>query len=73
MNINVEVTKNNNENTGSLLRRFTRRVQGSGVLRRVRSLRYNQRELSEYTRKKNTLKKIDKIKKIETLKKMGRM
>jgi len=73
MNINVEVTKNNNENTGSLLRRFTRRVQGSGVLRRVRSLRYNQRDLSEYTRKKNTLKKIEKTKKIEKLKKLGRM
>lgn len=73
MNINVEVTKNNNENTGSLLRRFTRRVQGAGILRRVRSIRYNQRELSEYTRKKNTLKKMEKTKKIEKLKKLGRM
>ena len=35
--------KNPNENTTSLIRRFTKRVQGAGILRRVRSLRYSER------------------------------
>ncbi len=56
--INVEVQKNNNENAVTILKRFTKRVQGSGVLPRVRSLRYAQRSESRYVRKKKTLKGI---------------
>ena len=55
MAINVEVTKNNNENTTSLIRRFTKRVQGSGILPRVRSVRYAQRPDSDFKKKQNTL------------------
>ncbi len=73
MNTNVEVTKNPNENNVSLTRRFTKRVQGSGVVRRVRKLRYRERELSDYTQKKKTLKKIKRISEIEKLKKLGRI
>lgn len=54
--INVEVQKNNNENATNVLKRFTKRVQGSGVLMRVRSLRYAARAESKYVRKKKTLK-----------------
>ena len=72
MNTNVEVTKNGKENTTNLIRRFTRRVQGAGI-RRVRSLRYRNRILSEYTKKKKTLKKIKRISEVEKLKKLGRM
>jgi ribosomal protein S21 len=56
--INVEVQRENTENSLSLLRRFTKRVQGSGVLPRVRSIRYSSRHLSEIVKKKKTLKKI---------------
>jgi len=73
MNINVEVAKNNNENAVNLIRRFTKRVQGSGVLKRVRSLRYSGRQLSKYTRKKKALKRITKTAHVERLKKLGRM
>ncbi len=54
--INVEVTKNANENNLGVIRRFTKKVQGSGVLPKVRSKRYSQRDLSFYKVKKNTLK-----------------
>ena len=57
MATNVEVDKNNNENNVNLLRRFTKRVQGSGVLTKVRSIRYYTRLSSKYTTKKMALKR----------------
>ncbi len=71
--INVEVTKNSNENPVSLIRRFTKRVQGSGILPRVRSLRYNQRVLSHYKTKMKTLESIEYKKNIQELIKLGKM
>ena len=56
--INVQVERNQNENSVSLLRRFTKRVQGSGVLPRVRSIRYSARALSGTVQKKRALKSI---------------
>lgn len=73
MSINVEVTKNNNENAVNLIRRFTKRVRGAGILPRMRSIVYNQRPESEYKRKKRTLRSIDRKKEIERLKKLGKM
>ncbi len=58
MAINVEITKNASETGLSVLRRFTKRVQGSGIIPRVRSLRYNQRVLSHYKNKMKTLEGI---------------
>ncbi len=56
--INVEIQKNSNENAINVLKRFTKRVQGAGILNRVRSLRYAKRDESRYVRKKKTLKTI---------------
>lgn len=58
MATNVEVVKNGSENPASLLRRFTKRVQGSGVLPRVRGNRYHERTLSHYKNKMKTLEGI---------------
>ncbi len=71
--INIEVEKNNNENNVALLRRFTKKVQGSGVLPRVRSLRYKTRNQSPLAKKKIALKKIAKRKMVEELQKLGKM
>ncbi len=71
--INVEITKNPNENNLSVIRRFTKKVQGSGVLPRVRSLRYSQRVLSPYKVKKNTLKNLNRKNEILELIKLGKM
>lgn len=70
---NVEVSKNPNENNLNLIKRFTRRVQGSGVLPRIRSIRYSGRKLSEYVKKKKTLKVLRRRTEVAGLIKMGKM
>jgi len=71
--VNVEVTKGPNENNLSVLRRFTKRVQGSGVLPRVRSIRYSERNRSENVIKAKTLSRLKKKEEIKELIKMGKM
>jgi len=71
--INVEVTKNNNENDMNIIRRFTKRVRNSGILPRVRSVRYNNKATSKYIKKKEVLKKIEKREEIRKLIKLGKM
>lgn len=71
--INVEITRNANENNLGVLRRFTKKVQGSGVLGKVRSRRYSERKLSSYKVKKNTLKILGRKTKIMNLIKMGKI
>ncbi len=56
--INVQVEKNPAEAAVNILRRFTKRVQGSGVLSRIRSIRYAERSMSRYTKKKFALKSL---------------
>ncbi|KKT44481.1 MAG: hypothetical protein UW34_C0010G0013 [Parcubacteria group bacterium GW2011_GWA2_44_15] len=73
MAINVEVVKTGTENSIAVLRRFTKRVQGSGILPRVRSLRYKDRNKSPATRKKITLKKLARRKEVDLLIKLGKM
>ena len=73
MSINVEVAKNANENNLSLIRRFTKRVQGSGILPRLRGIRYSKRKLSEYVKKKKTLSRIEEQGKTAELIKMGKI
>lgn len=64
MATNVEVTRNGTENPLGLLRRFTKRVQGSGVLPRIRGIRYHKRTLSHY---KNKMKTLESIKRREEM------
>jgi hypothetical protein len=71
--INAEVVKNNNENNLNLIRRFTKKVQGSGVLPRIRSIRYATRKQSEYVKKKKTLKVLKRREEVNELIKMGKM
>lgn len=71
--INVEIVKNGNESNVNVVRRFTKRVQSSGILPKVRSQRYSTRKQSEYVKKKHTLKVISKREKIEDLIKLGKL
>ncbi len=72
-NVNVEVKKNPNENTISFVRRFQKRVQESGILPRVRSIRYSDRPLSSLKTKRAKLKKLGNLAKYELAKKMGKV
>jgi len=73
MAVNVEITKNGNDNNLGLIRKFTKRVQGSGILSRLRGRRYSVRKPSEYVKKKKTLKRISERGRIRELIKMGKM
>ena len=69
----IQVKKNPNENNSSILRRFSRRIQESGIIRKVKSARYNIRKESKLKVKKSALRRIARKKEIEKLKKLGRM
>lgn len=71
--INAEVTKGQNESPSSIIRRFTRRVQGSGILNRVRGIRYSSRKLSHYKTKMKALKNLTRKVEVAHLIKMGKM
>ncbi len=72
MAVNAEVIKAGAENNLSLIRKFTKRVQGSGVLPRLRGIRYSSRKLSPYVKKKKTLKRLTAHKELQELIKMGK-
>ena len=69
----IEVRKNPNENNSSILRRFSRRIQESGIIRKVKGARYNERKESKLKVKKSALKRMARRVEIEHLKKLGKM
>ena len=69
----IVVKKNPNENNSSILRRFSRRIQESGIIRKVKGARYNVREESKLKVKKSALRRIDRRREIERLRKQGKM
>lgn len=69
----VEVKKGANENNASLLRRFSRKIQESGIIQKVKKNRYNERKESKVKIKKSTLKRIEKRKVNEKLRKLGKI
>lgn len=69
----AEVRKNSNESTPSLVRRFTKRVQGSGALNKVRGNRYYERAKSKLVVKNSALKVISRRKEIDRLRKLGKL
>ena len=73
MTSNVDVKKNKNENNLSVIKRFTRSVQESGVLQRVRSIRYLEREKSSNVRKAKKLVSLKKREVFDELVKLGKI
>ena len=68
----IEVKKNANESNMNLLRRFTRKVQESGIIQKVKSKRYNKRTESKVKVKVATLKRLARKKNQEKLFKLGK-
>lgn len=60
MATNVQVEKNNNESSANVIRRFTKRVQGAGIIPKVRSGRYFSRSKSPSVQRTAKLKKLVK-------------
>lgn len=70
--INVEITRNPGENALGVIRRFSRKVQSSGVIPRKRSLRYATRTQSPYKVKMKTLKTLKRRAEMAELIKLGK-
>jgi len=71
MAINVEVEKNSNESSANVIRRFTKRVQGAGIVPKVRGGRYFNRIKSGNVRRTAKLKKLNKAEAYDKLVKLG--
>lgn len=68
----IEVKKKDKETSENLIRRFTRRVQQSGVLMHVRRTRFHKDDKSKLKKRDEALYKIKLRKEIDKLKKMGK-
>ena len=69
----AEIKRHENETTASVLRRFTKKVQQAGVLKRVRRIRFRERKQSEFKVRKNALLRIARRKEVERLQKLGKI
>lgn len=68
----IEVRKKERETTESLIRRFSRRMQQSGVLMRARKTRFRADEKSKTEKRDEALYKVKIRKEIDKLKKLGK-
>lgn len=73
MATNVQVTKNNNESSANVIRRFQKRAQGAGVVQKVRGKRYATRVKSRNVQRTAKLKRLEKRVAHEKLVKLGKV
>lgn len=69
----VEVKRKNGESVESLLRRFTRRTQQSGILIRSKEGRFFQKKITKREMHENALRRKEIKAKKEYLKKIGKL
>ncbi|MEA2097720.1 MAG: hypothetical protein U9P70_01420 [Patescibacteria group bacterium] len=69
----IEVKKKDNESIGSLLRRFSKKVQQSGLLLQARSSRFKDKNLSRTERRKTALRRNEITIEKEKLRKFGKL
>lgn len=69
----IEIKKSENESTINLIRRFTKKVQGSGILKRVRQRQFRNRPKSELRKKEEAIKKAKTKKRMDYLRKLGKI
>ena len=69
----VEVKKKDGESTESLIRRFTKRVQSSGVLLRAKKGRYYTTKKSKLEKKGDAVRRGQIKEKKELLRKVGKL
>ena len=69
----VEVKKKDGESFESLLRRFNRKIQQSGVLVRARKIRFYEPGKSRNILRENALRRAANREKREELKKLGKL
>ena len=68
----LEIKKQSRETSQALVRRFTKRVQQSGILIRARKGRFKTREKSKDLKREAALRREEMKKAFEKLKKLGK-
>lgn len=71
--INAEVQKSGSETALSVIRKFSRRVQGTGLIQTVRKRRYYARNASHAVSKKQALKRIKRRETFHEMVKEGKI
>lgn len=71
--INAEVQKSGTESALSVIRKFSRRVQGTGLVQTVRDGRYHSRSASKTVSKKRALKRLKRQETYRELVKEGKI
>lgn len=69
----IEDSRQGNESGTNLLRRFSRRVKDSNIIREVRNNRYDSRKPSALVTKRSALRRIAKQAEILKLRKLGKI
>lgn len=69
----IEIKKNGTESSASVMRRFSRRVRESGIVKHVKDGRYAKRLPSAFVNKKNALKRLERREEFAKLKKLGKI
>lgn len=71
MAVNVSVVKHGTESSMSLVRRFSKRVLGAGIVKKVKGGRYKLRDLSKGKRRTTALRRVEKRAKKEEMERLG--
>ena len=69
----VEVRKKEGETTPAMLRRFTRRVQQSGILLSARKLKFHRPKLGKRLLRERALRRTQRVKERARLEKLGKL
>jgi ribosomal protein S21 len=68
----VEVRRKDTESFESMYRRFTRKVQQSGILVRARRAKFHEKEKSKNLQRRSAMRRADLTEEREELKRLGK-
>lgn len=69
----IEVRRKDKESFGALLRRFTRRVQTSGLLKEARKTRFYAKPATKIKKRESALRRLSKRRERNRLEKLGKL
>lgn len=70
---NIEIKRNATENALGVIRRFSRKMQESGIIPQVKGNRYAIRPISKLAEKNMKVRRLARRVEVEKLKKLGKM
>ncbi|MDB5188944.1 MAG: hypothetical protein JWM92_542 [Candidatus Nomurabacteria bacterium] len=70
---NIEIKRNATENALGVIRRFSRKMQESGIILKVKGQRYAVRPMSKLAEKNMKVRRLARRVEVEKLKKLGKM